>query len=253
MPVCALTPFIAPEPVSTRSGLIMKPWAAVDDDLVAQVRNMVVGALNSSRSLEVALEVTRQTLQWSDQLIKAFESANPLPSPVACVPGCTYCCHNQVEVTPSEVFLLARVIGQYFSPQKQEQLKEKTLRTAALKVDKSKADLAATRQTQPCPLLAEDKCVAYPWRPFMCRAMHSLDQEHCRTSFTAGDLSGDAYYLHRYVFPMSLSAGLAAGFRAVGCQTPVLELTQALGQALLSPWLAERWLAGENVFADVTS
>jgi Fe-S-cluster containining protein len=228
----------------------MKPWAAVDDDLVVQVRNMVVEALSAARSLEVALEVTRQTMQWADQLTVAFESANPLPRPVACVLGCTYCCHNQVEVTPLEVLLLARVIGQYFPPQKQEQLKEKTLRSAALKVGKSKRELAAARAAQPCPLLAEDKCVVYPWRPFMCRAMHSLDQEHCRTSFTAGDLSGDEYYLHRYVFPMSVSAGLAAGFREAGCRAPVLELTQALGQVLLEPRLAERWLAGENVFAE---
>ncbi len=231
----------------------MKPWAAVDDDLAAQVKNMVVQAMTAARSVDMALEVTRQALQWADQLIEAFESANPLPRPVACVTGCTYCCHNQVEVTPGEVFLLARVISQYLPPQKLELLKEKTLRLAALKVGKSKVELAAARRTQPCPLLAEDKCITYPWRPFMCRAMHSLDQEHCRTSFTAGDLSGDAYYLHRYVFPMSLSAGLAAGFQEVGCTTPVLELSFALGRVLLEPWLAERWLAGETVFAEAKS
>ena len=124
---------------------------------------------------------------------------------------------------------------------------------AALKFGKSKAEVAAMRQTQPCPLLAEEKCLVYPWRPFMCRAMHSLNREHCRTSCAAGDLSGDEYYLHRYVFPMSVSAGLSEGFRAVGCQTPVLELSQALGQALLEPRLAERWLAGENVFGESSS
>jgi Fe-S-cluster containining protein len=232
----------------------MKPWINVDDELVAQVRNKVVEAMSAARSLAMALEVTHQALQWGDQFISAFEVANQLPNPVACATGCPYCCHNQVEVTPAEVFLLASVIGQYFAPQKLELLKEKTLRTAAHKVGKSKIELATTRQSLPCPLLAEDKCVAYPWRPFMCRAMHSLDQEHCRSSLIAGDLSGDdAYYLHRYVFPMSVSAGLAAGFQEMGCVTPVLELTQALGEALLSPWLAERWLAGENVFGETKS
>ena len=231
----------------------MKPWTTIDEELAAQVKNKVVEAMSASPSLEMALEITHQALQWGDQFISVFESTNPLPNPVACAIGCTYCCHNQVEVTPAEVFLLASVISQYFSPRKLEILKEKILRTAALKVGKSKAELAAARQSQPCPLLAEDKCAAYPWRPFMCRAMHSLDQEHCRTSFSAGDLSGDAYYLHRYVFPMSVSAGLAAGFKEVGCVTPVLELTQALGQVLLSPSLAERWLAGEDVFAEAKS
>ncbi len=240
-------------PLCLGKPLTMKPWANVDDELVAQVKNKVVEVMRASRSLEMALEITQQALQWGDQFISVFESANPLPRPVACEPGCTYCCHNQVEVTPAEVFLLAKLISQYFSPRKLEVLKEKTLRLAAHKVGKSKAELAAARKAQPCPLLDEDKCAVYPWRPFMCRAMHSLDREHCRRSFTAGDLSSDAYYLHRYVFPMSVSTGLAAGFQEAGCATPVLELTQALGEVLLSPWLAERWLAGENVFEKAKS
>jgi Fe-S-cluster containining protein len=239
---------------AARIDLTMKPWTAVDEELVARVKNKVVEAVSAARSLEMALEVTRQIMQWGDQLIEAFESVNPLPKPVACVPGCTYCCHNQVEVTPTEVFLIAGMMSQFFAPQKQELFKEKILRSAALKVGKNKKELAAARRSQPCPLLAEDKCVVYPWRPFMCRAMHSLDREHCRRSFTAGDLSGeDEYYLHRYVFPMSVSAGLAAGFREAGRITPVLELSQALGRVLLEPWLADHWLAGEKVFAAAES
>ena len=212
---------------------------------------MAEQALTASTSLEMALEVSRQAMHWADQLIEAFESANPLPRPVACEPGCTFCCHNMVEVTPPEVFGLAQVIKFYFPPARQESIKEKTLRMAALKVGLSKAELAASRQTQPCPLLEGDKCAAYPWRPLMCRAMHSLNREHCRRSFEAGDLAGsDEYYLHRYVFPMSVSDGLRAGFQAAGLKMPVLELTRALGQALLEPGLAERWLAGEEVFAE---
>jgi len=236
-----------------RSDLAMRTWAPVDEDLVVRVKNMVGQALAAARSLEMTLEVTRQALQWADQLILAFESANPLPKPVACQPGCTYCCHNQVEVTPAEVFAVAQVVSLYFPPPKQERLKEKTLRTAALKIGKSKAELAAMRRTQPCPLLEEDRCLVYPWRPLMCRAMHSLDREHCRTSFAAGDLALDEYYLHRYIFPMSVSAGLTEGFRAIGCQTPVLELSQILGQVLLEPRLPERWLAGEKMPAGAAS
>ena len=231
----------------------MRPWAQVDEDLVARVKHMVVQALAAAKSIEMALEVTRQAMHWADRLIEGFESANPLPKAVPCQPGCTYCCHNQVEVTPVEVFGIAQVISLYFPPPRQEGLKKKTLRMAALKAGKSKAELAASRQSQPCPLLEEEKCVAYPWRPLMCRAMHSLSREHCRASFTAGDLSSDEYYLHRYVFPMSVSAGLTEGFQAAGCQTLVLELSFALGQVLLEPRLAERWLAGEDVFAEYSS
>jgi uncharacterized protein len=226
----------------------MKPWIELDQDLVVKIRQMVAEALAAARNLEMALELTRQAMQWADGLIEAFESANPLPKPVACQPGCTFCCHNQVEVTPAEVFLIAQVISHYFAPTKHEGIKEKTLRMAALKVGKSKAELAAARKAQPCPLLEEDKCVVYPWRPLTCRAMHSLSREHCQTSFAAGDLSAGEYYLHRYIFPFSVSAGLREGFGAAGCQSVTLELSAALGQALLEPLLAERWLAGEEVF-----
>jgi Fe-S-cluster containining protein len=232
----------------SRFVLTKKFWTEVDEDLVARIKQMVVGALAEAIYGEMALEISRQAMQWADQLIESFESINPLPRPVACQPECSFCCTNLVEATPAEVFLLAQVIRQYFPPEKLEQLKERTLRTAALKVGKTREELAATRQTQPCPLLEEDRCLVYPWRPLMCRAMHSLDREHCRTSFAAGDLSGEEYYLHRYVFPMSVSAGLTEGFRELGCQMPVLDLARALGQVLLEPWMVERWLQGEKVF-----
>jgi Fe-S-cluster containining protein len=228
--------------------LIMKPWIELDQELVGRVKQMVGEALGAARNLEVALELTRQAMQWSDRLMEAFEAANPLPRPVACQPGCPFCCHNQVEATPAEVFLIAQVIRLFFTPKKQESIKEKTLRTAALKVGKSKAEVAAARETLPCPLLDEDKCAVYPWRPLTCRAMHALSREHCRASFAAGDLSSEEYYLHRYVFPLSLSAGLLEGFGAAGCQAKVLDLTTALAQVLLEPQIAERWLAGEEVF-----
>jgi Fe-S-cluster containining protein len=229
----------------------MRPWVALDDDLVARVKGMVVQTLAPARPLDMALEITRQALQWADGLIEALESADPLPRPVPCATGCIYCCHNQVQVTPPEAFVMAQVILRYLPGPRQEALKERALRSAAFRVGKSQAELAALRKDLPCPFLEEDRCAVYPWRPLVCRAMHSLDREHCRTSFGSGDLSGgDEYYLHRYVLPLSVSAGLREGFQALGCQTPVLELSQALSQVLLEPQLAEQWLAGQKVFAE---
>lgn len=226
----------------------MKPWPPLDEDLAAKVQGMVEQALEAERSWAMALEVIRQAMQWADQLIEVFESVNPLPRPIVCQPGCSYCCHNQVEVTPPEAFLLGQVISQFFSPRKLERLKEKAAVSAALKVGKTREELAASRQERPCPLLEQDRCAAYPWRPLMCRAMHSLDREHCRQSLVAGDLSSDEYHLHRYVFTFSMVRGLMEGFRRAGCQPGTLELSQALRDVLLEPRLGERWLRGEEVF-----
>jgi Fe-S-cluster containining protein len=226
----------------------MKPWTNVDADLVVRIKHMVVEGLGAARSLDMALEITRQSLMWADQLIEGFESVNPLPNPIACHLGCSFCCHNEVEVTAPEVFLIGQMIRQYFPPPRQARLKEKILFSAALKSGKSTEELAATRQARPCPLLEEDKCVVYPWRPLTCRAMHSLDREHCRTSHAGGDLRSDAYYLHRYIFTLSLATGLTEGFGAVGCQSATLELSQALREVLWEPHLGEGWLRGEEVF-----
>ena len=237
------------QPAPGGDDLNVKPWPPIDDALALRVKDMVVETLvGSPGSLDMALEITRQALQWADQLIEGFESVNPLPRPIVCQAGCSFCCHNQVELTPPEVILLAQVIRQYFSPAKLERITEKILKIATFKAGKTREELAASRQERPCPLLEEDKCLIYPWRPLMCRSMHSLDQEHCRQSLAAGDLASDEHYLHRHTFTFSIAGGLTEGFGTLGCQTATLELTQALGDALLEPHLAERWLKGEQVF-----
>jgi Fe-S-cluster containining protein len=228
----------------------MQPWADPDLELAARIKEMVVAAMEStpSPSPTVALEVTRQVLQFADRLIESFETVNPLPRPLACQPGCSYCCHNQVELTPPEAFLLGQMITQFYSPEKQDSIREKTARMAALKAGKSPPELAAGRLARPCPLLEADRCGIYPWRPLMCRAMHALDAEHCRRTLLAGDLAADDCYLHRYVFTFSIAHGLTEGFKTLGCRPGTLELTQALRDVLQEPDLLRRWLRGKDVF-----
>ena len=143
----------------------MRPWVQVDEDLVARVKHMVVQALGQVKSWEMALEVTYQAMQWADGLIDAFESVNALPRPVACQPGCAYCCHNQVEATPPEVFAIAMVTARYLPPPKQERLKEKALRMAALKVGKTKAELAAAKNPSRAPCWRKNDAQSTPGGP----------------------------------------------------------------------------------------
>lgn len=228
----------------------MSSWPPLDEELVAKIRGVVIDTLAGERSLPLALEVTRMALRWADQLIEGFETYNPLPRPIVCQAGCSYCCHHTVEATPPEIVLLGQVLNQFVAPHKLAPLREKVLLAAARKTGKTKAELAALDPKIPCPLLAEDRCVAYPWRPLMCRAMHSLDREHCRASLLSGEeFGGDEFHLHRYIFTFSIVAGLRQGFQALGCQTEVLELSQGLREILLNPGIGERWLLGERVFS----
>lgn len=227
----------------------MDHWPPLDEDLVAKIRGMVVQTLSGERSLSLALEVTRTALRWADQLVEGFEALNPLPRPIVCQAGCSFCCHHLVEATPPEILLMGQVLCQFFAPARLAALKEKVLVAAAYKAGKSRAELVALKPKRPCPLLAEDKCVLYPWRPLMCRAMHSLDLEHCRASLEAAEHTGGEFHLHRYIFTFSIVAGLRQGFQVLGCQTEILELSQGLRQVLLEPRLGEPWLKGEKVFS----
>jgi Fe-S-cluster containining protein len=221
----------------------------LDEDLVKKIQGMVVEALSAERSLPLALEVIRLALRWADQLIEAFEALNPLPRPIVCQAGCSYCCHHTVEATPPEIVLLGQVLNQFLAPRKLEALRGKVLLVAACKAGKSREELAALQPKKPCPLLSDHRCLAYPWRPLMCRAMHSLDRESCRASLTADQVTGgDEFHLHRYIFTFSIVAGLRQGFQVLGCQTGVLELSQGLREILLNPHLGELWLRGERVF-----
>ena len=228
----------------------MPPWLEIDEELAAKVKNLVAEALLSTPapSPAVALEVTRQILQLADRIIEEFETVNTLPYPLACRVGCTSCCHNQVQVTPPEAFLLASMLRTYTSPEKQRTVQERVARLAAQNRRQDPARIAARRGANPCPLLLGERCALYPWRPLMCRAMHAFDADKCRSSMARGDLATDACYLHRYVFAFSLSTGLMEGFRSVGCLPATLELAQALEVALGDPDALSRWLRGKEVF-----
>jgi hypothetical protein len=77
--------------------------------------------------------------------------------PNACAPGCAFCCHLPVLVTPAEAELLARF--------------------AATRPDvRARLERAERR----CPFLGDDlRCVAYDERPLRCRAHTSTDRAIC--------------------------------------------------------------------------
>jgi len=194
------------------------------------------------------LAATREVLILWEHLTRRFEAAHPLPTPIACAPGCSFCCYNQVELTPLEAlvlgdFLIARVPAGKL-PLLLGALKEEKARLQALRPE----ELARRRREFPCPLLVGEHCSVYPVRPLMCRAMHSLDQEHCRRSLASPELLPDRYYQHRHDFALALSRGLREAAAQAGLQAGVLGLTAALADVLATPDALTSWLAGERIF-----
>jgi hypothetical protein len=104
----------------------------------------------------VSLEALRFAAEENPGAARALLDGVPR-TPDACAPGCAFCCHLPVLVTPFEAGLLAEV--------------------AAGRPDvRSRLE----RQERRCPFLGDnDRCVAYDARPLRCRAHTSTDRAIC--------------------------------------------------------------------------
>jgi len=220
----------------------------INEELADRVKALVAGTLSCGRNEAAALALTSQALSLADQLIDYFESANPLPHPIACREGCNFCCFNQVEVTPPEALLIGHHVAQKFSQEDQDGLMKRVNRSLTLKAGKSKKKIARLRRQLPCPLLLGGRCSIYPVRPLVCRAMHTFKAAACEQELQGGKLGPGEYYAHRYEFVWSIISGLQNGCREMGCQTGVLDLAQALQDFFSRENPVERWISGEKVF-----
>jgi hypothetical protein len=79
--------------------------------------------------------------------------------------------------------------------------------------------------------------------------MHSLDAGQCAASLQSGDLTSGAYYAQRHELVLAVVRGLQAGCRALGCQSGILNLPQALQDYFSLPEPEDRWIKGEAVFS----
>ena len=221
----------------------------IDEGLVARQQESVVKIAQSGKSRESALEIGLSAISLAEQLILRVEAKNSLPQPIVCRAGCAYCCFTQVvELTPAEALLLGQHVEQHFSAGEKQELLKRVDRNLRLKAGKGKKEAAALRPELPCPLLRQERCSVYEVRPLLCRAMHSLDAEQCRQDLMCQKVSHFEFYSHRFEIVLSVSAGLAAGCQAMGCQGRALDLAGALKDyfAHLSP--VDEWLQGKLVF-----
>ncbi|MFA5112006.1 MAG: hypothetical protein WC443_11410 [Desulfobaccales bacterium] len=138
----------------------------INHDLADQVLALVRECLNGGRTAEAPLQLASRAAALAEDLISNFEAANRLPHPIACRAGCSFCCFNQVEVTPPEALLIGHYVGRNFSGAERDALMAGVSRALDLKAGKSKRKMARLRQQFPCPLLQRGKCSVYEVRPW---------------------------------------------------------------------------------------
>ncbi len=108
--------------------------------------------------------------------------------PISCAPGCSVCCTNNVAATTIEIECLLdsiplgvrKTVGESLhealaEPRFIPRYTTNQIASACLK-QKQVPEEDGRHGKGRCPLLSEDLCMAYEYRPFACRAMLSRTQ-----------------------------------------------------------------------------
>ena len=168
-----------------------------------------------------------------------------LKASLACAPGCTFCCHLLVEVTPLEAVALWNTLrDERRQPQRQA--------VAALAPQVAGLDPELRRAAHfPCPFLADGQCTVYETRPFACRGLYSTSAQACEAVLDT-PLGMVLPQIRSPAVPRALAAVLGVAINAAladtGLQNQTLELVSALNTLERDPTAASRWFAGERVF-----
>jgi Fe-S-cluster containining protein len=168
------------------------------------------------------------------------------PTSVACKPGCSYCCRSLVvTVSLPEVFLLKFHVDS-LPPAERAALRQRIAAGYALSLDHSAHERLHSHEG--CPLLINDQCSLYEYRPLSCRAAASLDAEACRRSFEGEKVKISMPRIHMDAL-RETTLMLLATMSAAGIDCKAYELNMALHIALTEPDVERRWLEGEPLFA----
>jgi Fe-S-cluster containining protein len=160
----------------------------------------------------------------------------------ACARGCSSCCHQRVELTAPEVFLLARALRSRPDAARDARIAETAAAVAGLD------GRAYHRQQPPCALLGADgACTAYDVRPIACRRHHSTDAAVCAAVHADPTLDTLIPMAHSLKWNLSgLVLGWLEGLAHAGRPPHHYELHAALRIALSEPDAEARFLAGDD-------
>ena len=222
--------------------------AVVTRQTAKVVRGFLAGARSEAALLRMVGDSFAFEAQTRVSLVQGL-ARDPKCLPV-CAPGCAYCCYLSVFASVPEILFLAAGLRATLSPESLAAVTARVVDAAAVFNVASREERASAKR--PCPLLdvATGRCGVCEARPLACRTYNSCDAGVCKTAFD------DA--LARWDMPVDLvqltasrnvRTGLLAGVFAAGLDPGPYELACGLAVALTAADAAERWLAGEPLFA----
>lgn len=210
-------------------------------------RPVAVEILKEGRTKEKLCEVADNAFHFADGLTEVSLQKMPPPAPLACKEGCNWCCYLHVSATAPEVLRIADHLRENLSAEELTAVKERVGQTDAR--TRGLDPVGRLKARQPCPLLEDGRCSVYHVRPIACRGWNSFDAEKCKAALDS-PLSGQSAYAPQLACDGGVAKGLEEALGQVGLSGAVLELTAALRVALDDEGAADKYLAGEPVFAD---
>jgi Fe-S-cluster containining protein len=243
-----MVPLTRQPPQRRRPGAAAPPGPAVGAEVEARraQRLRTAEVLRGGRTPLQVIEVCEHAGAVAGAALEDALRRQPPRRQPACREGCTWCCHKVVGTAAPEVLRIAAYLREALPAAEWE-----AVRTVAVSGEERRRALgpARFRATLPCPLLRDGLCAAYAVRPLTCRGYNSSDARRCEASVSgAGPVEVPVYGPQQRLYTFVLD-GLRAGAEECGLAGDLLELTAALRVALDTPDAAERWLAGEDVFA----
>ena len=202
-----------------------------------------------SKNNEV-LKLARAALKQTDDAIQKFLSLESLPEPLACKPGCHFCCYNQPMVTPPEALLIGHHIEQTFTDQQKQTLNAKIKKILRKIVGKHPDEIFMMRHKLHCIFLEDSMCLIYMVRPVVCRTCSSTSAAHCKTIFeTRNHRARLRTYQQMYKILQTIHSRLTAFCRGKGCQSDISRLSEAVEDYFKHSNAIDTWSQGKMVFS----
>ncbi len=179
---------------------------------------------------------------WADTII----DQSPQKGRRACHAGCAWCCYVPVVlVTAAEALSLAAWLRRHCTDAELDALRHRL----ATRLHHQQAPRSPRPQPpRACPLLDQNRCMAYEARPLKCRAWNSLRLTACEHAYghspSAQQVPIDA---HAFVMGNAVLNGFIDSLTKAGLDGSHYELCQALAQTLEQSDGAQRWQRGEQV------
>lgn len=168
--------------------------------------------------------------------LDSFYEQNPPPQPLACGPGCDFCCYNQVRATLPEIITLVMFLKKTRTALELKML-TRDIQSHTMRI-RGLADLDIPRDL-PCIFLRNGTCSVYQARPFACRGWHALNREDCRLAFENEDpLAPIEHYPQRRQAAIDFSLGMS---RALNLnRLPNGDILLPLGIGAVLPFAMDR-------------